>query len=293
MSYLALEALGRAGFEADIWALARAIFELRAGFHASLIIKDSVMLSLCSVYLPTANPDTTGRQDGSAPTVYDHQLSSCMLGCVISADILPQDLSSLSTEAKWDLTHRAFREWSPKHQEAIELFSGQDVYAFWPRVGSRPSMNWRESVRAPDDPVRGHPRVWLLGDAVHPMLPSRGMGGNQAMRDAADMLPILVELAEKYKSSAPPGEPEIKDACRRYEQAMIPRAFEWVSKSGGRKPVFIDTARRLDRLILALVAWVALPLARLGYFLFSGIIHFSRMEDAPELAHALGRETRD
>lgn len=131
------------------------------------------------------------------------------------------------------------------------------------------------------------------------------------MRDAADMLPILVELVEKYKSSAPPGEPEIKDACRRYEQAMIPRAFEWVSKSGGRKPVvgfpalenavvtdyvqyqFIDTARRLDRLILALVAWVALPLARLGYFLFSGIIHFSRMEDAPELAHALGRETRD
>lgn len=154
------------------------------------------MLSLCSVYLPTANPDTTGRQDGSAPTVYDHQLSSCMLGCAIPADILPQDLSSLSTEAKWDLTHRAFREWSPKQlsvvsadllrivqcrrntltspsQEAIELFSGQDVYAFWPRVGSRPSMNWRESVRAPDDPVRGHPRVWLLGDAVHPMLPSR------------------------------------------------------------------------------------------------------------------------
>ncbi|KAJ7850041.1 hypothetical protein B0H14DRAFT_3108724 [Mycena olivaceomarginata] len=33
MSYLAIETLGRAGFEADIWALARAIFELRAGFH--------------------------------------------------------------------------------------------------------------------------------------------------------------------------------------------------------------------------------------------------------------------
>ncbi|KAJ7355622.1 hypothetical protein DFH08DRAFT_922643 [Mycena albidolilacea] len=33
MCYLALEALGRAGFEADIWALARAIFELRAEFQ--------------------------------------------------------------------------------------------------------------------------------------------------------------------------------------------------------------------------------------------------------------------
>ncbi|KAJ7355623.1 hypothetical protein DFH08DRAFT_922644 [Mycena albidolilacea] len=200
--------------------------------------------------------NTTDRQDGSAPTVYDHQLSSCMLGCAIPADILPRDLTSLSTEAKWDLTHRAFKEWSPKYQEAIELFRGQDVYAFWPRVGSRPSMNWHESICNSQRPGARSPSRLAFGrrGAPHAVKQCGGMGGNQAMRDAADMLPVLVELAEKYKSSAPPGEPEIKDACRRYEQAMIPRAFEWVSKSGGRKPVLIDTARRLDRLILALVA---------------------------------------
>lgn len=66
---------------------------------------------------------------------------------------------------------------------------------------------------------------------------NRGMGGNQAMRDTADALPLLVRLAETATTMEGLKEADIIQACDKYEGAVIPRAFEWVNRSGGKNPM--------------------------------------------------------
>ena len=58
------------------------------------------------------------------------------------------------------------------------------------------------------------------------------MGANQAMRDAADALPLILQLAQTSR------EGHLTDhdyalAVAQYESEMIPRAFKWVRSSGG------------------------------------------------------------
>lgn len=61
-----------------------------------------------------------------------------------------------------------------------------------------------------------------------------GMGGNQALCDAADLLPQILKLKTKADESELT-RADFADAVEQYEKAMIPRAFEWVKKSGGTK----------------------------------------------------------
>lgn len=61
----------------------------------------------------------------------------------------------------------------------------------------------------------------------------RGQGGNQSLYDCADMLPHIIRLDLLAKSPAGCTLADIHAACDAYEGAMIPRAFEWVKKSGG------------------------------------------------------------
>lgn len=58
------------------------------------------------------------------------------------------------------------------------------------------------------------------------------MGGNQALCDAADMLPKILRLKTKADERELT-RADFVDAVEQYERAMIPRAFEWVKKSGG------------------------------------------------------------
>jgi hypothetical protein len=59
------------------------------------------------------------------------------------------------------------------------------------------------------------------------------MGGNQAMRDIADMLPQLLELKRAAEAGPPLSTREIETRCNAYEKKMIDRSFAWVAKSGG------------------------------------------------------------
>lgn len=56
------------------------------------------------------------------------------------------------------------------------------------------------------------------------------------MRDAAMALPLLTELAEKA-TSGHLGDNHFEDACKSFEDEMIPRTFEWVKKSGGDQAI--------------------------------------------------------
>jgi 2-polyprenyl-6-methoxyphenol hydroxylase-like FAD-dependent oxidoreductase len=100
-------------------------------------------------------------------------------------------------------------------------------------ASKQPSADWRKRAQKTGSD-KGHPRVWVMGDAMHAMQPNRGQGGNQALADCADMLPQLLHLNSLASvSPAHPTHGEIEIACEKYEKAMIPRAFAWVQKSGG------------------------------------------------------------
>lgn len=56
------------------------------------------------------------------------------------------------------------------------------------------------------------------------------------MRDAAMALPLFIELAERARSGEL-SDSHIEDACKTFEDEMIPRTFEWVKKSGGNETI--------------------------------------------------------
>lgn len=58
----------------------------------------------------------------------------------------------------------------------------------------------------------------------------RGMGGNQALRDCAAILPEILNLKRKTEVS-PLQEADYHQAVLKYESEMIPRTFKWVQLS--------------------------------------------------------------
>ncbi|KAL3488005.1 hypothetical protein BJX62DRAFT_253604 [Aspergillus germanicus] len=164
------------------------------------------------------------------------------------------------------------RNWAPELKSLIA--TGQDdigssgINVIPLRASFQPARNWRERVQSASGGSgrgQGHPRVWLLGDAIHAMQPNRGMGGNQAMYDCAELLPYLVDLNEiaAARGRAPILE-EISVRCAKYEAQMMQRAFGWVRKSGGISIPTIDFDGILGKLVAVIdrlfipVIWVVL-----------------------------------
>ncbi|KAL2673830.1 hypothetical protein Neosp_012274 [[Neocosmospora] mangrovei] len=131
------------------------------------------------------------------------------------------------------------KDWAPEYRTMLtvgEETSERDNLILVPlRASSKPSKRWRQDARKRQltDNTQGHPRVWLIGDAVHAMQPNRGMGGNQAMQDCADILPELLQLSKTAEFGTPVSLQDIESAVKHYEDKMIDRAFTWVKKSGG------------------------------------------------------------
>ncbi|KAF4445492.1 FAD/NAD(P)-binding domain-containing protein [Fusarium austroafricanum] len=65
-------------------------------------------------------------------------------------------------------------------------------------------------------------KVTLIGDAIHPMVPFRGEGGNMAMKDAISLTASLVEAGEASN---------LTDALKGYEEEMTERCTKSVLNS--------------------------------------------------------------
>ncbi|KAF4887405.1 Zeaxanthin epoxidase [Colletotrichum fructicola] len=182
------------------------------------------------VHLPNRNIGEAGKKAGRE---YDEDEASCMLSLAVTKEMLLNDIHERSLNGQYDLFAEAIKDWAAPFHEMIDLMRGAPLHIYVPRVAKRPAKNWRQNVRTEDKPELGHPRIWLMGDAIHAMLPPRGQGGNQAMFDAGKMLPFLTGLASQHSGKDSVSTEEMAKAVIQYESEMIPRAFDWVRKSGG------------------------------------------------------------
>ena len=57
--------------------------------------------------------------------------------------------------------------------EMIDAVKSADPYVFKARASAQPPMGWRTKDSKAGIPELGHPRIWLMGDAIHAMLPTR------------------------------------------------------------------------------------------------------------------------
>ncbi|KAI5917497.1 hypothetical protein F4810DRAFT_696167 [Camillea tinctor] len=209
------------------------------------------------VYLPRTfdkhGNRVTQKEDEEA---YDKTLSSCMIGLNVEKQTIPDGLGDASNEEQWNFIADRLSSWSSEHREIVELARGAPLHIYTPRVATKPAKHWRENVRHSSGVIeKGHPRVWLMGDSIHAMLPPRGMGGNQSMYDAAVILPLISEMVQRAKLLGKPiSRAHIEVALKKYENEMVPRAFAWVKKSGGNNFVPIDSSTLSGRLFFFIFA---------------------------------------
>ena len=85
----------------------------------------------------------------------------------------------------------------------------------------KPTGDWRKSVDK-------NARIILLGDALHPMTPGRGMGANQALTDAGNLVKLLT--AATFEQNVP-SDKELAGLVREFDAEMYPRAFKMVKAS--------------------------------------------------------------
>ncbi|PPJ51339.1 hypothetical protein CBER1_08614 [Cercospora berteroae] len=143
--------------------------------QTSLATMDDEMVLFWATYLPdkvdTSNAESIRQYQKDIPV--DDEMSSCMLVMTFLSKVVPEGIASASSERKWEFMRKKIANWSPYYTEAINAVKGEDIYCFTPRESSEPVLNWRDQVANPEIPERGHPRVWLLGDAMHAVLPGR------------------------------------------------------------------------------------------------------------------------
>jgi 2-polyprenyl-6-methoxyphenol hydroxylase-like FAD-dependent oxidoreductase len=224
------------------WSLLRTLPEplIRKG---SLSCLSGDMVMFAAAYLPDKFQQTMEHEsntfdfikdDLEKPSQYDESEASLMVGLQWPTDPEWPAIETIPNKADYMLSK--VKNWAPGYHRLVQAISPDDVYVVQSRVAKPLQVDWRDKTTARPENMGNteiaHPRVWLMGDAIHPMLPSRGMGANQALHDTADALTELKMLG-KLRKSGEVSDAKVKDALKRYENAMIPRAFSWVQKSGG------------------------------------------------------------
>ncbi|KAI9727212.1 MAG: hypothetical protein M1834_008472 [Cirrosporium novae-zelandiae] len=171
---------------------------------------------------------------------YDEAAASLMWNMNVPREKLPEDMD---IDDPIEFVIDIISHWSPTIHDIIRSTPEEEFYRFYGRVGMCPESNWRDTGRFGKfiDPRKGHPRIWFIGDSIHPMLPTRAMGGNQAMCDAGEVCDALTNLAQTDH----PTNAQILSAVSAYEATMIPRAFEWVEKSNNAGGKYVKMTSKI------------------------------------------------
>lgn len=103
----------------------------------------------------------------------------------------------------------------------------------------RPSLDWRGGEGALS-------RIILLGDAIHPMTPGRGMGANQTLVDAANLAKLMASGDAVENTDA-----HWKEVVHQFDTEMFDRAFKMVKASEDMTSV--DVSRLPGRLLISVI----------------------------------------
>ncbi|RBQ76967.1 hypothetical protein FVER14953_12348 [Fusarium verticillioides] len=105
----------------------------------------------------------------------------------------------------------------------------------------KPDKDWRNGI---DE----NSRIILLGDAMHPMPPSRGMGANQALTDAANLVDLFHKATFRQGT---PSDQELAALVRTFDEEMLNRAFNVVKSSEALTS--LNSSKLTARMIVAFV----------------------------------------
>ncbi|RGP81375.1 hypothetical protein FLONG3_519 [Fusarium longipes] len=209
----------------------------------------------CVAYIPSRQQTDISKADEASTTGssdYDEDMATFTFSLQMQKDECPKDIKDWDKESTWKFIEESLSTWDDAFRlsrQVIQVLKSEQVYVFEPRATKRPALNWRSKVQTATNPNLGHPRVWLMGDAMHVMLPNRGMGGNQAMLDTTVISPLIQRLDKVMSADGILPTKVVAAACEEYEREMIPRTFYWVEASGGTKPVPFDTNTFFGRCI--------------------------------------------
>lgn len=172
---------------------------------------------------------------GNEPSEYDEAQASLMVAFSWDGGLSPREVVKLADPKGYMRQQMVEAKWHPELMKLIDAMAPDALQAVPLRQAKDTPVDWRRRTRTDkvhaSDPEIAHPRVWLMGDSFHPMLPTRGMGANNALRDTADILEPLLELARQKMARGQVTNEEAQTQLAIYENAMIPRAMAWVKTS--------------------------------------------------------------
>ncbi|KAF2429683.1 FAD/NAD(P)-binding domain-containing protein [Tothia fuscella] len=206
-----------------------------------LIEKGTVMCSSDSMiffsaaYLPDNLDKTQVSGHPTKPDDYDESQASLMADLAWPRGKTDQKVEDGAEKKKGMMDKMSEADWHPDFLKIVDAIDPKTLYIPQQPVANDTPVDCRKKLLADENkgktPELGNPRVWLMGDAIHPMFPSRGMGANQALHDTEDALYPLLELARKAAGNVPVENEDVVRGLAKYEEKMIPRSFEWVKKS--------------------------------------------------------------
>ncbi|RKL38094.1 hypothetical protein BFJ72_g7556 [Fusarium proliferatum] len=213
--------------------------------RGTLCTRNSQVTIFAAVYLPSSTTpgSKTDKWDTTQtlkPKDYDENEASLFFAMDWSNG--PEAIELPGIKDKKALMRNKVIE-SGVHSDIVKLVDAVDEKAImttpWRFAKNSTPMDWRKGLLSREEnsknPEIANPRVWLIGDSIHPMLPSRGMGANTAIHDTADALGPLLELANLKTKHGSVRDGQVAQQLALFEKAMMPRAFEWVKKSSYQK----------------------------------------------------------
>lgn len=144
------------------------------------------------VYLPEDLRNHASSSDRQRIISYDEEAGSFYWGLSIPVERLPYETAEEMVDRR-QICLDAIKDWAPellvilfnksRSMQLIRCFShrmlstGHDndasIHVTKFNASTEPKLNWRDKVSKSASDGRGHPRVWLLGDAIHAMQPNR------------------------------------------------------------------------------------------------------------------------